>query len=58
MRNWVSVKFTCHGGVLRLVVPPEGRTATARCPVCGRETCFRREAGGSTATWFEVGNPG
>ena len=45
----MSVKFTCHGGVLRLVVPPEGRTATARCPVCGRETCFRREAGGSTA---------
>ncbi|HNY31254.1 MAG TPA: hypothetical protein PKO15_10240 [Fibrobacteria bacterium] len=51
----MSVKFACHGGLLRLALPADGSTVAAKCPVCGREAFFRRGTGGSSSTWFEVG---
>jgi hypothetical protein len=56
LRNWVAVRFRCHGGYLRITIPSDGRAAVARCPVCGAEARFVRGEGGTTSKFFEVGS--
>ena len=53
--NWVAVRFRCHGGYLRVTIPPDGREAIARCPVCGETVRFVRGEGGTSSRFFEVG---
>lgn len=55
IQNWVGIRFVCHGSYLKVVVPPEGRTTTVRCPSCGREADVMRGSGGSDRNYFEVG---
>jgi len=53
-RNWIGLRFSCHGAYLRVVVPPEGRKITARCPVCGREADVSSDPEGSDRRFFEI----
>jgi len=55
VRNWIGIRFSCHDAYLRVVVPPEGRKTTVKCPVCGREVDVMKGPGGSDRTYFEVG---
>jgi hypothetical protein len=54
-RNWIGIRFVCHGAYLKVVVPPIGSKVTVKCPVCGREADVEHGPGGSNRPYFEVG---
>lgn len=54
-RNWVGIRFACHGAYLKVVIPPQGSKTIVKCPLCGREAEIVHGTGGSDRRYFEVG---
>lgn len=54
-RNWVGIRFACHGAYLKVIIPAPGSKVTVRCPLCGREADVTHGPGGSDRRYFEVG---
>jgi len=54
-RNWIGIRFACHGAYLKVVIPPSGAKTTVKCPLCGREAEVAHGPGGTDRRYFEVG---